>query len=474
MFATENEVVQTFKNAGQSHVFESYSVLSLEQKKALLAQASQIDLPFLHSLASKFLPVTQPTSHTNAGHILPPKALRLPQNGGDPSAWNCARTLGERYLTAGKIAVLTVAGGHGTRLGITCPKGTFSVTPIKEKSLFQVFAEKIVAAQNKYDCVIHWFIMTSFANHEDTLEFFNQHNYFRLSPNHIHFFQQSQMPAIDFEGKIIMESPASISMSPDGHGGSFYALKNHKLLDYMAERNIEIISYHQVDNPLAKIIDPAFIGFHIEAQSDFSSKMVPKTKPEEREGLFCIINGQLQVIEYSDFPSSLVDQRDPNGRLTFDAANVAIHLFNRTFVETVTEKQGLLESLPYHRAIKTIPAFKEVKAISPKEPNGIRFERFIFDALPLAHNPILIETERTSEFSPVKNNTGPDSLETCLKDQRTLFLSWISHALPDETLATINKIEVSPLFADSKDDFVKKWAQQPQIVSPEANELYIE
>jgi UDP-N-acetylglucosamine/UDP-N-acetylgalactosamine diphosphorylase len=394
----------------------------------------------------------------------------LPEKGGDAAAWAAAKNAGEEALRAGRVAAFTVAGGQGTRLGYDGPKGTYPVTPVKQKTLFQVFAEKVHAAGERYGKPLHWFIMTSHQNHEATEGFFRENQYFGLEAGRVHFFRQGRMPAVDMNGKILLETPDSIAMSPDGHGGSLRALERSGALEQMEQAGIDTISYFQVDNPLVRGIDPAFIGWHLLRQSEMSSKMIPKAYAEEKVGHFCTQNGNLVVVEYSDLPMELQREVDAqSGQLRFIAGSIAIHLLDRDFVRRMASSGG--ESLPFHRADKKIPTVDEAgNAVKPQSPNGIKFEMFVFDALPFARNPLVIETRRQDDFSPVKNAEGLDSPQTCRDDQLRQFARWANaHGADvpvDETGLPAVTFEVSPLFGYDEDSFADAWNRseaRPQI-----------
>jgi UDP-N-acetylglucosamine/UDP-N-acetylgalactosamine diphosphorylase len=385
----------------------------------------------------------------------------LPEHGGKADDWAKAKAAGEAALRAGRVAAFTVAGGQGTRLGYDGPKGTYPVTPVKKKTLFQVFAEKIKGAGTRYGKPIHWFIMTSHANHEATEAFFKENRYFGLDSGRVHFFRQGRMPAVDFNGKILLESKGSIAMSPDGHGGSLRALERSGALDLMKKEGIDTLSYFQVDNPLVRFIDPAFIGFHLGRGSEMSSKMVPKAYPEEKVGLFCVQGGKLVVIEYSDLPMATQREVDAAGKLRYLSGSIAIHIFNTDFIRRVAVG-GAGAELPFHRADKKIPTVDAAgNAIKPDKPNGVKFEMFVFDALPFAKDPLVIETRRADDFSPVKNAEGIDSPKTCREDQLRQYGRWLKAngaeiTLSDSGLPPLS-LEVSPLFGYDEDSFADAW-----------------
>ena len=398
----------------------------------------------------------------NYSRLEPAPYEPLPARGGDAKAWERARQTGEDALRAGRVAAFTVAGGQGTRLGYDGPKGTFPVTPVTGHSLFQVFAEKIRAAAERYEKPLHWFIMTSHQNHVATEAFFREHNFFGLSPDHVHLFQQGRMPAVDHEGKILLSARGEIALSANGHGGSLRALDRSGSLDLMEREGIDVLSYFQVDNPLIQVIDPAFIGWHLERESEMSSKMLPKAFPEEKLGHFCLDTaGRLLVVEYSDLPMFMQRERDESGGLRFVAGSIAIHLLDREFVRRVASGEG---KLPFHRADKKIPFVNaQGDLVKPDAPNGIKFELFVFDALPFAKNPLVIETSREAEFAPVKNAEGADSPQSSKQDQLRTFARWANAAganvAVDPSGLPPFAFEVSPLFATDAASFAQSWAQ---------------
>ena len=454
-------LIQSFKAAGQGQVFRFWSELDAAQRATLIEQAREIDLAEIARL-NESLVLGRQAAAVDVSGIEPAPCIALPEHGGDTAAWSEARMAGEKALRRGKVALFTVAGGQGTRLGYDGPKGTFPVTPVTKKPLFQVFAEKILAAQKRYGCELMWFIMTSHANHAQTLAFFDKHRHFGLRPEQVHFFRQGRMPAVDFSGRILLEGRDTIALSPDGHGGSLRALVRSGVVERMERAGVEVISYFQVDNPLIRAIDPAFIGFHVLRGSEMSSRMVPKAFDKEKVGHFCIQRGRLVVIEYSDMPDELATLRNSAGELVYNAGSIAIHLLSTAFVRRVGEG-GATVVLPFHRADKKIPTVDDTGApVKPAKPNGVKFEMFVFDALPFARNPVVVETRRSEEFSPVKNAEGVDSPKTCSDDQMKLFGRWMHAAgiaVPVDAhgVPTI-RLEVSPQFAVDEDSFAESWA----------------
>lgn len=453
-------LIEKFQRAGQGQVFAFFGELSAEEQKRLLAEAAEIDLEEIAQLTRTLLGKGAAAGVDLTG-LEPAPYEKRPEHGGDAAAWAKAKAAGEEALRAGRVAAFTVAGGQGTRLGYDGPKGTFPVTPLKRKTLFQVFAEKVRAAGVRYGKPLHWFVMTSHANHAATEAFFAENNFFGLDKGRVHFFRQGRMPAVNFEGKILLETKSSIALSPDGHGGSLRALDRSGALDLMKREGIDTLSYFQVDNPLVRAIDPAFIGWHLLRGSEMSSKMVPKAYAEEKVGHFCVQNGKTIVVEYSDLPMAMQKETDASGKLRFIAGSIAIHVLDREFVKRMAAG-GEGVALPFHRADKKIPTVDaQGKSLKPEKPNGVKFEMFVFDALPFAKNPVVIETLRENDFSPVKNAEGLDSPKTCRDDQMKQFARWLkangAAVEVDDKGVPKTAVEVSPLFGYDEDSFADAW-----------------
>ncbi|MBT3638062.1 MAG: UDPGP type 1 family protein [Opitutae bacterium] len=345
---------------------------------------------------------------------------------------------GESLIRAGKTAAFTVAGGQGTRLGYDGPKGTLGVSPIKGKPLFQLFAEQILGISEKYGVVIPWYVMCSPLNLETTLAHFEEHEFYGLGQDNLKFFAQGVMPATDFEGNLLLASHDSLALSPNGHGGSLKALIDSGSVADMAERGIEHVSYFQVDNPLVSVINPLLIGLHDLQRSDMSSRSLTKTGPFEKLGNFVSIGDRVTIIEYSDLPEEKALEKEGDGRIKYRAGSPAIHVLRRDFIEQFASGEI---KLPYHRAEKKVACLSETgEALAPEQPNAVKFETFVFDALPLAKNPLILEADRLEEFSPVKNMTGVDSLESSQADQVKRAKRWLAnagHAIKEDAIVEI-------------------------------------
>jgi len=429
-------------SAGQDHVLRFWNSLEPARQGAFAADLESVDLEQLAALHAKAVADVASTP----GKVTPLSQITKGEN---PSSDARARAVGEELLAAGKVAAFTVAGGQGTRLGHDGPKGTFAATPIKGKPLFQVFAEKLLALGDRFGRPVPWYVMTSPLNHEQTTAFFESNDDFGLSPDQTMFFSQGTMPAVDADGHLILAAKDALFRSPDGHGGSLRALQVSGAVEDMRNRGIEDIYYFQVDNPVVEMCDPLFMGYHHMEGSAFSSKTVPKREPGEKVGILAEVDGKPGVIEYSDLSDSLRHARDADGKLTFRAGNIAVHGISRAFVERLNE--GVF-ALPYHIARKDIPGLQPDGSVE-KNP-GVKFETFVFDALPLADKIMVLEVDRASEFSPIKNREGSDSPETSRRDQSTQFACWLEACgvdVPrDADGFSVHGIEIAPRFADSE------------------------
>ncbi|MEE8142817.1 MAG: UTP--glucose-1-phosphate uridylyltransferase, partial [Planctomycetota bacterium] len=338
----------------------------------------------------------------------------------------------------------------GTRLGFDGPKGSYPIAPVTQKSLFQLYAEKILALQRRLRRSLRWFLMTSPSNHKQTQHFFRNHNYFGLNPADISFHAQAMLPVVDpRRGKILLRSKCEIALSPNGHGGAVQIIQS--LGDTLRELGIVYLFTHQVDNPMVRMCDPIFIGYHRLQNSHFSSKAVAKADADERVGVFCRSGKKLVLVEYSELGEREKHAQDPDGRLSFRAGNIAQHVISVSLL--CPEDQAPSFVMPYHVAHKITPYLRNGELVNAEAPNSIRFESFLFDVLPYATNPVVLETTRAEEFAPLKNSAGPNSPDTCQRAMMEEWARWLETAgvaLPRNSEHEINmKLEISPLFATS-------------------------
>jgi UDP-N-acetylglucosamine/UDP-N-acetylgalactosamine diphosphorylase len=453
------------QEAGQSHLLAFWDRLDDRRREQLLDDLDQVDFARCRPLIETH--VRHRPDLAVPDRIEPPESWPAQPGSDQAEFYARARGLGEEAIRAGRVAAFTVAGGQGTRLGFDGPKGAFRITPIRNAPLFQVFAEGLLGTERRYGHRPRWYIMTSLANHDETVAFFERHRHFGLNEDDVMFFKQGLMPAFLPDGRIALADKHRVALSPDGHGGSLQALATSGALTDMRERGIDTISYFQVDNPLVRVIDPLFVGLHLQTGSEMSSKAVGKAHDKERVGVFGMVDGELTVIEYSDLPDALATARNADGSRKYDAGSIAIHVIDRDFVERLTAP-GASVHLPWHRADKKVTTIDEQgRFVEPDSPNAVKLEMFVFDAVPLARNPLVLFTSREEEFSPVKNAEGTDSPATTRRDLARRAARWLESCgceIPRDTAGEpAMPLEISPAFALDADDLRKRLDTVPQL-----------
>lgn len=451
----------------QQHVLAFWPQLDASQRQALLADLDEVDFERCAALIEPYVR-QRPRLHLPA-QIEPPAPYPARPRPEQQALYARALAAGRSAIGSGAVAAFTVAGGQGTRLGYDGPKGGFRISPVRDAVLFQLFAESLRGVERRYGHRAHWYIMTSPLNDAPTRRLFTENEHYGLSPAQITFFPQRQMPAFAPDGRIALAEKHRLALSPDGHGGSLRALAESGALEQMRCDGVQYISYFQVDNPLVRALDPLFIGLHIVSGSEMSSKAVTKAGDLERVGNFCVADGKLTVIEYSDLPESLALARNPDGTRRFDAGSIAIHVLSRAFVERLTAS-GSPTQLPWHRADKQVPVIDGAgRLVNPTEPNVVKLEMFVFDAIPLADHPLVLLTAREEEFSPVKNAQGADSPATTRRDLVRRAARWLESAgwtIPRRADGEPDALlEISPAFALDADD-LRERALAPRRVQP--------
>ncbi len=453
----------------QDHLLRFWNDLDEPAQAQLLAQVSAMDFERIDNLVAKLVRGSE-SSVPPIESVGPVEVFGLPQTDAERSARRLVAEIGHDALSRGEVAVVLVAGGSGTRLGFEGPKGTYPIGPVSGASLFQIHAEKIVALGRRFGRPIPLYVMTSPENNDITQQFFDDNNRFGLS--HLRLFVQGNMPAVDSEtGRVLLATNDGLALSPDGHGGTIAALNakgpdgGPSCFDEMASLGIKTLFYFQVDNPLVKIADPAFLGLHLQAKAEMSFKVIEKVRPDEKVGVVVTVDGMPQVIEYSDLPAELAERREPDGRLQLWAGSIAIHLFELAFLQRLASGEI---SLPFHRALKKVPYVNEAgELVQPSAPNAVKFEQFIFDALPLAARYTLVETDRKVEFEPLKNATGPDSPATVRARMSENFAEWLETAGATVARASDGSVpfglEISPLFALDANELKTKIAPGTHI-----------
>jgi UDP-N-acetylglucosamine/UDP-N-acetylgalactosamine diphosphorylase len=424
----------------EAELFEHWADRPEAARQRLLADLSALEPGLLARLREAL---------AGAGSAPPPRRI-VPLPAVPQAEWRSREVaqLGEELIASGKTAFLTPAGGQSTRLGWDGPKGCFPISPIRKASLFQIFAEKILAARRRYRVGLRWCIMTSPLNHSQTLEFFSAHGFFGLPAEEVTLFPQGLLPSLTPEGRLLLAPDGGLARSPTGHGGILEAMADAGLTRSLLEAGVEELFYFQVDNPLVRLPDPHFAGWQRLRGSELSSKVVPKDYPEERLGVPGLLDGRPGIVEYSDLDPGRMRARAPGGGLEFSHGSIAIHLLSTAFAARVPLP------LPLHLARKRVQCLvPRAGGATVEQRKAVKFESFIFDAIPLAASPQFVETSREEEFAPLKNASGPDSITTCtagMIEQHSRWLEACGVRVPRRRGGAgrpKHRVEISPLFA---------------------------
>ena len=396
-----DEIKTILASYGQSHILNFFEELNTDEQNALLNQIESIDF----SLAEKLY--KEKDDACNKKDIIEPleyiDKLKLTN---DEIEHYIA--LGEQAIRNGELGFATLAGGQGTRLGHSGPKGTFKLGINPDKSLFEIMCDSLKRAKSKYNVYIPWYIMTSRENNDETITFFEENNYFGYPKEMISFFKQQELPMLSTDGKMLMETKGKIKEAADGHGGIFGAMHKNGIVGYIEQKGIKWIFVGGIDNVLLKMVDPLFMGLAIEKNVKIAGKSIVKANPEEKVGVFCRRNGKPSVVEYTEITEEMAYETDSSGELLYGESHILCNLFN---IEAIKKIEN--EKLPYHTAFKKsnyINALGQI--VNSLEPNAYKFETFIFDAFNKFEDMLIFRVLREEEFAPIKNKEGVDSPQT--------------------------------------------------------------
>jgi UDP-N-acetylglucosamine/UDP-N-acetylgalactosamine diphosphorylase len=440
---TDRDIKDRLDQRDRESLFAYWESRPEDMKRRLREDCAALDSAFVDELRANLADFD-----ANAGRaaeklvVEPAPYVPLSTSGND----RAAREDGEARIRAGATAFLTVAGGQGSRLGYEGPKGMFPVTPIRKLTLFAWFAEKLLAARRWYGVTIPWVIMTGPQNHEATREYFASQSWFGLGQDTVQLFTQASIPSLSTDGGLLLAPDGGLFRNPNGHGGVIEALRKTGTLASLYERGVRHLFYFQVDNPLVRLPDPLFLGFHCRAGSRISTKVIEKSHPEEKLGVIVTRAGVPQIIEYSDLDPSLMHARVGNGRLLFAQGSPAMHILD---VDFLMDERLVL---PWHVARKKVTTLNPTATgTETVDREAVKLEMFIFDAIPFADRSLFFETDRAEEFAPLKNREGLDSIETCRRGQIEKAARWLEGCgvvVPrGPEGAPVSAIEISPLFA---------------------------
>lgn len=397
------DIIQLLKTYNQEHIINLLKKLEDNKKDDLIEQIRNIDFHQIMELYEN----TKKEIELKESKIEAVKYLdkeKLTKNEKEEF-----EELGEKVIVSGQYAVVTMAGGQGTRLGHTGPKGTFKLDVYgKGKYLFEILAENLKEANRKYNTIIPWYIMTSRENNDETQEFLEKNNYFGYDKNSVRLFKQGELPLVNQEGKLLIGKDFKVKEASDGNGGLFSSLRKTGMLTDMKEKGIKWVFIGSVDNAILKMADTTLLGMAIKQNVQIASKSVVKANPHERVGVFCKMNGHPKVIEYTELPEKMAEEVDNNGELKYGESHIMCNLFTIDAIEKISK-----EPLIYHSAFKKNSYIDEDgKEIIPDEPNSYKFEAFIFDSFELFDDIAILRGKREDDFAPIKNKEGVDSPKT--------------------------------------------------------------
>lgn len=397
------EIFDLLKEYNQEHIIKYFDKLNEKKQEELIKQIQKIDLHEITELYnSTKRPIEFKESKIEALKYLDKAKLTKEQKAKFDN-------LGKQVVKNGEYAVVTMAGGQGTRLGHNGPKGTFKLDVYgKGKYLFEILVDNLKEANKKYGITINWYIMTSRENNEETVLFLEKNNYFGYDKNFVKIFMQSELPIVDVNGKLMMGKDYKIKEASDGNGGTYSSLRRSGCLTDMKEKGIKWVFIGSVDNALLKMVDVTLLGMAISEGVEIASKSVVKANPHEKVGVFCRMNGHPKVIEYSELPTKMAEEVDINGELKFGESHIMCNLYTIDAIEKISK-----EVLIYHSALKKNSYIDiDGKEIIPQEPNSYKFESFIFDAFEFFDDIAILRGKREDDFAPVKNAEGVDSPKT--------------------------------------------------------------
>ena len=388
---------ELLKKHGQEHVLRFFDELDEDGRRGLLRQIEDVDFDMLD--------VIHHPKQEEKGKITPLGAVEI---GEIEERKEEFVEEGLKAIREAKVGAILLAGGMGTRLGFDRPKGTFDIGKTRHLYIFECLINNLLEVCDVAGCYVPLYVMTSEKNHQATIEFFEENNYFGYPAEDVRFFMQDMAPAVDYDGKLLLEEKGRLATSPNGNGGWFKSLHKSGLLDDIHARGVEWLNIFAVDNVLQKIADPAFIGATILSGKESGSKVVRKASPEERVGVMCQEDGKPSIVEYYEMTREMTTQRDEQGELLYRFGVILNYLFRVDRLEDI-----MLNHMNVHVVEKKIPYVDEAgMPVKPEEPNGYKFETLILDMIHMMDSNLVYEVVREKEFAPIKNLHGVDSVDS--------------------------------------------------------------
>ena len=396
---TYKQAKKLLEEKGQEHLLKYYDELDENGKKNLLDGIANIVWDFEDALAN-------PTDMSGKGRDIRPIAgLRRAEIEKKLKEYEA---IGIEAIKAGKVAAVLLAGGMGTRLGVDGPKGAYDIGVTKPLYIFEQQMNNLKEVTEKCGVIVPLYIMTSDKNHEQTTSFWKEHGYFGYPETEVKFFKQEMAPAVDYDGKIILERKDTPALSPNGNGGWFGSLQRAGLCEDLHARGVEWLNIYAVDNVLQRIADPVFVGATIDSGVNCGAKVICKTNPYEKVGVLCMDGTQPDIIEYYELTDEMANMKDENGDLAYCYGAIMNYLFRLSQLEKIVD-----EKIPVHIVEKKIECLcEDGETRKPDKENGKKFETLAVDLIKLMGSVLPFEVVREKEFAPIKNKTGVDSVES--------------------------------------------------------------
>ena len=399
------DYIETLKKYNQEHILKYFDLVNEEKKQDIIKQIESIDFEQLKNLYN----ISNSNIDKAVKGVIIEHVPFVDKYKQDEDALSNMKEQGENVICSGKYAVVTMAGGQGTRLGHDGPKGTFllNVKP-RPKYLFEILAENLKRENEKYKVTIPWYIMTSTENNEKTVSFFKEHKYFGYPEDSIMFFNQGNLPLLSEDGKILIDENYNIKVASDGNGSIYKAMDREGVLLDMQKRNIKWIFIGAVDNAILNMCDPYLLGLAINQNTQIASKSVVKIDPHEKVGVFCEKDSKPSVIEYTELPEEMATETDEEGELLFGESHIMCNLYSIEALQKIAK-----QNLPYHSAHKKANYLNEEgKLVKTDKPNSYKYEAFIFDGFNYFDDISILRGRREEDFAPIKNKEGVDSPKT--------------------------------------------------------------